>query len=155
MKGARATQEGEWIDGWQGGRFKIKETTGDIGVIATGPSTEAAEASAVAGMYWIISPSAKRRRQRHLSVDGQADEAAVALARALQRLLIAFDTDGFIAATARVMHVPGRPSRCRIEVEGETYDAARHPAGVEIKAVTHHDLVLDAAASRVEVLFDI
>jgi len=54
-----------------------------------------------------------------------------------------------------VVHPPGKPSRCRIEAKGVTFDPARHTPGVEIKAVTHHDLVLDAKKRWVEVLFDI
>lgn len=109
----------------------------------------------MAGMYWIISPSTKRGSARALTVEAEADEPAVALARALQRLLVAFDTDGFLASSARVSHTPGRPSRCRIEAKGDTFDPARHTPGVEVKAVTHHDLVFDAKKRWVEVLFDI
>jgi len=38
---------------------------------------------------------------------------------------------------------------------GETFDPARHPPGVEVKAVTHHELIVDRARRHVEVLFDI
>jgi SHS2 domain-containing protein len=106
-------------------------------------------------LYWIISPSKDRGISRALAVEAEADEPAVALARALQRLLVAFDADGFVASGARVIHPPGRPSRCRIEAKGGTFDPARHTPGVEVKAVTHHDLVLDAEKPWVEVLFDI
>jgi SHS2 domain-containing protein len=106
-------------------------------------------------MYWIISPSKHRGSSRALTAEAEADDPAVALARALQRLLVSFDSDGFLASSARVTHPPATPSRCRIEARGDTFDAARHTPGVEVKAVTHHDLVLDAKKRRVEVLFDI
>lgn len=109
----------------------------------------------MAGMYWIISPSKDRGNSRALTVEAEADEPAVALARTLQRLVVAFDTDGFLASSARVVHPPAKPSRCRIEATGDTFDPARHTPGVEVKAVTHHDLVLNAKKRWVEVLFDI
>lgn len=145
-----------WRPGWQGGRFRIKETTADVGIVAEGPGTAQAVASAVAGLYWVISPSPAQDRGRVLRVDGEAPDLALAFARALQRLLVAFDTEGFIGASASVaIRETSTTSTVAIELRGETFDAARHPQGVEIKAVTHHELLVDRENRRVEVLFDV
>jgi SHS2 domain-containing protein len=141
--------------GWAGGHFTIKETMADVGVIATGPTADAALASAVAGMYWIMSPQARVRPAREVVIEEEGIDPPLAFARALQRLLVHFDADGFLAGEGTVEMDWGAPARCRIRVKGEAFDPSRHPAGVEVKAVTHHELLLDRTGRRVEVLFDI
>jgi SHS2 domain-containing protein len=116
---------------------------------------EAAEASAVAGLYHIITPGAQVRAERAVQVDGTAGEEGVAFARALQRLVALFDIERFIAAQATVENEPGPPARCTIHLWGESYDPARHPYGVEVKAVTHHQLVFARHLRRVAVVLDI
>jgi protein archease len=144
-----------WHKGWSGGRFRIKETTADIGVVAEGPTPPAAMASAVAGMYWIISPGPVSDAGQKAEVRGTADELEVAFARALQQLVVAFDTEGLLGASATVEYQREPPAWVYIKVRGESFDLERHPQGVEIKAVTHHELVVDLDACRVEVLFDV
>ncbi len=144
-----------WRPGWSGGRFKLLETTADIGVIAEGLSLPAAVASAAAGLYYIMSPGPVAGGKRTLWVSEEAGDVALAFARALQRLLIAFDTDGFIAGGALASVYRGERAKVTLELTGETFDPARHEQGVEVKAVTHHGLVVDPAAHRVEVLLDV
>jgi SHS2 domain-containing protein len=141
--------------GWAGGRFQIKGTMADVGVVAQGPTVESALASAVAGMYWIISPSTNVRSTREVTVEEEGHDAPLAFARALQRLLVHFDAEAFLGAEGSVAMEWAAPSRCRIKVRGEAFDPAHHASGVEVKAVTHHELVVDRRKRRVEVLFDI
>lgn len=147
--------EGDWRPGWSDGRFKVKETTADVGVVGQGKDLPSALASALAGMYWIISPAPAEDRGRRLFVEGEGDDLALAFARALQRLLIAFDTDDLLGASCLAAAYRGDRARVFLEVYGETFDPGRHPQGVEIKGVTHHELLVDPAARAVEVLFDV
>lgn len=144
-----------WQPGWAGGRFRVVETTADVGVEAEGPSLPAAISSAVAGMYWIISPGQAEDRGERVTAVGEGEDLAMALARALQKALIAFDTLGLLGALCLASAYRGERWRVVLEIRGETFDAGRHPQGVEIKAVTHHDLIADLAARSVEVLFDV
>ncbi len=147
--------DGPWHAGWSGGRFKALETTGDVGVVAEGPSLPAAFASAAAGLYWIITPGPVVDAGARASVVGRGDDLAVALAKALQQLVVEFDTLGFIGASCLASSYLGERAEVRLELRGEAFDRARHRQGVEVKAVTHHELKVDRAARRVEVLLDI
>ena len=144
-----------WVAGWSGGRFQIRETTADIGVLAEAASLPAAIGSAAAGMYHVMSPGAFEDRGRRLWIAEQADDLPLAVARTLQRLVIAFDTDGFVGAHGLASVYRGTSCRVTLELYGETFDPARHAQGVEIKAVTHHQITVDAAKGRVEVLLDV
>lgn len=144
-----------WQPGWSGGRFRIKETTADIGVEADGPSLAAAISSAVAGMYWVISPCAAGNKGLRAFAVGEGEDTPVAFARALQKLLIEFDTQGLLGGSCMASVYRGERARVTLEAVGEPFEVARHPQGVEVKAVTHHDLVVDRASRRVAVLFDI
>ena len=156
MPGAgSAGESGPWRKAPGGGRYRTFETMADIGVEAEGPSIEAAEAAAVAGMYYIITPEARVNPSLKRQVSGTSTDGALAFARALQQLLVEFDKDGFVAASARVEHAGEGSPRCTIHLEGDAFDPARDPPGVEIKAVTHHELVRDVAAKRVRVIFDV
>jgi SHS2 domain-containing protein len=146
---------GQWVPGFGGGRFRIVETTADIGVDGQGPTIEAAQAAAVAGFYHIIAPGARVEERREASVEAQGPDEAVAFGRALQKLVALFDIERFLAASARVETTPGPPAHCTIALRGEVFDPQRHPYGVEVKAVTRHALVFDRAACRVRVVLDI
>jgi SHS2 domain-containing protein len=147
--------DGPWQAGFSGGRFSVLETTGDVGVVAEGPSLPAAMASAAAGLYWIITPAAAGDAGERASVKGEGDDLGVALAKALQQLVVLFDTHGFVGASCLASCHRGERAEVRLELRGERFDRAHHPQGVEVKAVTHHELKVDRAARRVEVLFDI
>lgn len=144
-----------WRPGWSGGRFRIVETTADVGVAAEGDSLPSAVASAAAGLYYIISPGPVATGPRRLWVSQEAAEVALAFAQALQRLLVAFDTDGFIAGGALASVYQGERAKVTLDLVGETFDPDRHEQGVEVKAVTHHGLSVEPAARRVAVLFDV
>ena len=147
--------DGPWHDGWSGGRFSVLETTGDVGVIAEGPSLPAALASAAAGLYWIITPAPAEDEGQRASVVGQGDDLGVALAKALQQLVVEFDTRGFVGASCLASaHLAAR-AEVRLELRGALFDRERHPQGVEVKAVTHHGLKVERWPPRAEVLFDI
>jgi SHS2 domain-containing protein len=147
--------DGPWNPGWSGGRFQVKETAADVGVIAEGPSLSAAFSSAACGLYWIITPSAAADGGERASVKGEGDDLGVALAKALQLLVVEFDTRGFVGASCLASAYRGARAEVRLELRGELFDRGRHPQGVEVKAVTHHELKVERAERRVEVLFDV
>lgn len=145
----------EWRPGLGGGRFRIFETAADLGVEADGPTMEAAQASAVAGFYDVIAPQATVRPLREAVVEAEAADEGLAFARAVQKLVALFDVERFVAATASVESAEGTPARCTIRMRGESFDPERHPYGVEVKAVTRHELVFDRNARRVCLVLDI
>jgi SHS2 domain-containing protein len=116
---------------------------------------EAAQAAAVMGVFHVIAPGATVRPDREARVEAHAPEEGVAFARALQKLVALFDIERFIAAQATVANGWGADHECRITMRGERFDPERHPYGVEVKAVTRHEIVFDRAARRVRVVLDI
>ncbi len=146
---------GPWMDGFGGGRYRVFETTADLGVEADGPTMEAAQASAVAGFYHVIAPGAEVASACDARVEAEAPEEGVAFARALQKLVALFDIERFIAGEAHVESMAGPPARCTISMRGEPFDPKRHPYGVEVKAVTRHEITFDRAARVVRVILDI
>lgn len=145
----------EWVHAPGGGRFRMTETTADLGVEAEGPTMEAAQAAAVAGFYHVIAPGADAAGTRGATVEAEAEDEGLAFARAMQKLVALFDIERFIAREAAVTNAVGPPARCTIAMRGEPFDPDRHPYGVEVKAVTRHELVFDRSGRRVRLVFDI
>jgi SHS2 domain-containing protein len=87
----------------------------------------------------------------------EAPELDLLLVDWLSELLFRFETTGFLVGRAVVELVAADVFRLGARVEGEPFDAARHPVKVLLKAVTYHGLEITEDAGRwtATVIFDI
>ncbi len=134
------------------------EHTADVGVRAWGPTPAAAFAAAARGMYAISLGKDPG------GITGPADEQPVAvdgdtwldlLVNWLAELLFRFSVDGLVVRAFDIAEcAPPRCSATAIGVVLEDEDAVE---GVEIKAVTYHQLEVTVLPTRtmIQVLFDI
>ena len=92
------------------------------------------------------------------TVEAQGASAADALRALLAEALFLFDTEGFLAAGARVTVEAGAPITVRAVLCGEPLDRERHELLAEVKAVTYHRLQAEAhpdGSWRATVLLDV
>jgi SHS2 domain-containing protein len=73
----------------------------------------------------------------------------------LGELLLLQAADGFIGRTIRVRALGSPPTSLVASVAGEPFDPARHPSGIEVKAITLHALAFDPVRGRARVIVDI
>ncbi len=126
-----------------------------MGVWATGPTTDALFEALGLGLFALMTDlkTVRPTEERAVSASG-ADPAALVVAY-LGELLMLQQRDGFLvrAITARTVGTP--PTAIVASVRGEPFDPARHPAGIEVKAITFHQLTVDLERRRARVIVDI
>jgi len=73
----------------------------------------------------------------------------------LTELLLLEAADGFVGRTIRVHALGEPPTSLVASLTGERFDPLRHRAGIEVKAITLHELRFDPTAGRARVIVDI
>ena len=138
--------------------FAFLEHTADAGVKAWGPDPSAAIAAATCGMYAImlgIDPACATGPaiEHEVAVSGETWPDLVV--NWLAELLFLFSVDGVVAQTCAfsTCAVP----RCSASVAGVLLEDSEESAGIEIKAVTYHQLDVAILPNRttIQVYFDI
>jgi SHS2 domain-containing protein len=73
----------------------------------------------------------------------------------LEELLYRFETDRFVPKVIAIRQI--EHDLLVADLQGGTFDAARHETGVQIKAVTYHQLRAELTADgfQIQVIFDI
>lgn len=130
-------------------------TTADVGVWATGPTGGALFEALGLGVYAIMADlrTVRPREERAVSASGvDPKELVVAF---LSELLLLYDTEGFLAREIHAHPVGEPPTAIVASVSGERFDPARHSVRTQVKAITFHHLVFDAARGRARVIVDI
>ena len=130
-------------------------TTADVGVWATGPSSEALLEALGLGLFSVITDLRTVRVRKERAVSASAEDASSLVVAFLSELLLLQQTEGFLVRTLRVRGVGNPPTAVVASAGGESFEAGRHPARTEVKAVTFHGLVFDPARGRARVILDI
>ena len=134
------------------------EHTADVGVRAWGPTPAAAFAAAARGMYAITlgadpggvtGPAV----EQPVAVDG--DTWSDLLVNWLAELLFRFSVEGLVVRAFDIADCA--PPRCSARAIGVVLEDEGAVEGVEIKAVTYHQLEVAVLPARttIQVLFDI
>jgi SHS2 domain-containing protein len=130
-------------------------TTADVGVWATGPTSDALFEALGLGLFAVITDLRTVRVREERAVRASAEDSTSLVVAFLGELLLLQQTDGFLVRTLTV-HGVGRPTTSVVaSAGGERFDSARHPARTEVKAITFHDLVFDPERGRARVILDI
>lgn len=107
------------------------------------------------GLFALITNLRTVRAREERVVSANADDPAALAVAFLSQLLLLEQTEGFLVRELHVRPVGSPPTSLLATARGEPFDAARHPARIEVKAVTMHRLVVDLARGRARVIVDI
>lgn len=138
------------------------EHTADVGIEAAGPDAETALAEAAHGLAEVIAGVTVHDHPREGLVERvfyvEAPDRESLLVAWLSELVWRFESEGLLWAGGGV-RLSETEDGLRIDVAGNMapYDPARHGTGVEVKAVTYHDVFLgpDGDGWRARVILDI
>lgn len=129
--------------------FRLLDHTADVRAEVDGPDTETLYQSAVDLVrHLVVGDSPVEARQvRQLEIDG--GDAEERFFRFVRELVYQVDSDGFLPRSVRL----GSP----LSVGGELFDATRHEAERQLKAVTRHGYQLESTGDglRAELVFDL
>jgi SHS2 domain-containing protein len=143
--------------------WNLAAHTADIAIECTGPSEEAVVADAGAALTAVVTGSDDPRWfavHEEVDVEVEAPDKPALVVAWLSELLWLLDERGLLWLTGGVT-IGGAPTGgFRLTASGNAarYDAATHGRGVEVKAVTYHDLRLAPDRSgkwHLRVLLDI
>lgn len=130
-------------------------TTADMGIRATGAdASELLEALGL-GLFALITDLRRVRPAEERSVAASGADPASLVVDFLGRLLLLQQTEGFLVREVHARALGDPATSVLASVRGERFDPARHPAKIEVKAITLHRLVFDPAAGRARVIVDI
>lgn len=129
--------------------------TGDLGMLVYGHDVPALFAHAAWAMFDLMSDATliQPRLARTMGVEGSDLEDL--LVRWLSELLYLYDTQRFLYCAAAFTTL--EPTRLAATVQGEPFDATRHPIDTEIKAVTYHQIAVKQVDGgwQAQVIFDL
>lgn len=133
--------------------YRTIEHPSDVGIEAFGASMSEAFEQAAWGMMSVIVEACATRAADEKIVVLRAASAEQLLVQWLSEVLYLYDGEHFLPAHISIdMFTDGG---LRAVVAGETFDRSRHHARVDVKAVTYHQIAVDAAANSVRVFLDI
>ncbi|EQD40580.1 Archease, tRNA m5C methyltransferase chaperone, partial [mine drainage metagenome] len=130
-------------------------TTADVGIWARGPSAEALLEGLGLGLYALLTDRRTVRDREERRVAIEASDLPGLVVGFLTELVIRQQVEGFLARRIRLTYRSGPPPSVDARLFGETFDPERHPAKVEVKAITFHRLEFDPARGRARVIVDI
>lgn len=135
--------------------FRILEHTADIGFEATGATRAEVFANAGRALFHIIVDPADVEPRERVEVRVQGANPSELLVNWLSELLYLEDAEGWLFRDFEVISLSD--NSIRAVARGEKFDPGRHQIQLLVKAITYHQLVLQATASgwRAQVYVDI
>jgi len=122
------------------GGFEILPHTADVLVRAWGSTLEEALAYAILGFYEVMTDTSKIAQVERMEVNAEGFDPESMLYNLIERLIILFDEDAFIASKVEnvVYNQEGDTLRVTAILVGERFNMEKHESRVLIKAATYH-----------------
>jgi len=133
-------------------RYEEIDHTADVGIRAYGRTLGELFANAAEGMFSLIAELDTVKPVGEIEIRLTAEDPPTLLLRWLSELLYVHETRHLLFATFDVDAADGS---LRGRARGEAIDKKRHELKLVIKAVTRHQLTVDAKKGIAEVIFDI
>ena len=129
--------------------------TADVGIRVSAPSAAEAFVAAAEGMVDIMVDRTEVAERETWSIELEATAWDDLLVAWLEELLYRYETERLIPKRIELGRLS--PDRLAGELHGEHLDPQRHDTGVQIKAVTYHQLRAEEteAGFEIQVIFDI
>ncbi len=130
-------------------------TTADVGIGAEAPDLDSLFAEMARALFSVMTDLGTVRSLEERVVEVGAADPQGLLVAFLSELIYLRDSADLVLGEFEV-HVSLEPTaHLRARVRGETWEHDRHRRRIEVKAVTLHQLKLDLAANRAQVILDI
>ncbi|MCI4364937.1 MAG: archease [Thermoplasmata archaeon] len=107
------------------------------------------------GLFALMTDLRRVRPTEERAVSASGDDPPALVVAFLSQLLLLHEHDHFLVRRIEVRALGAPPTALVARVEGEPFDASRHAARTEVKAITLHALVFDAARGQARVIVDI
>jgi len=137
--------------------YRFFEHTADVGAAARAATLRGLFGSAARALFELLcDPKTVRpRRRRRIAVSGSSPEDL--LVRWLSEIIYLHETRHWVFSSCALRSVDRLALKAVGDVSGEPFDADRHRAGREVKAVTYHQIGLSRRQGlwRVRVVFDV
>lgn len=135
--------------------YELLEHTADTGIRVRGRTRADVFARAAWAFADLHTDATRVEGRERVTVAVEGIDAADVLRRFLRELHYLYETRRLVLPQVAIRRLTA--TRCEAEAAGETFDPARHEARGEIKAVTHHGLVVrrDGRTWVAEVIFDL
>jgi SHS2 domain-containing protein len=134
-------------------RFELIEHTSDTGLAAYGKDLPEAFANAAYGMFSIIAELGNVKETESRRIEINEDDPEAMLFEWLNTLLYYFDVENLLFT--RFVITEFTEKHMVAQCFGEKYDPARHQLKTAVKSATYHQLTVDKAKNRVQVIFDV
>jgi len=132
------------------GGFRFLEHMSDAFIEAWGDSFEEAYVEAAKAFYELVSSMSGVEARVERVVEAEGRDLQELLYDMLEKLIILFDSEGFLASRIEVeeLRLGAGENRLRLRLLGEPYDPGRHRHGIHVKAVTYHLMEVRSEDSR-------
>ncbi len=132
------------------------EHTADIGIEVETSNISSAFEEAALGFSEIITGGNLPKELISNDVSIYSDNLDSLLVHFISYLVVLFDTDLFISGFAKIEISKDENFLLRGILKGDIYDQSKHGYGVEIKAVSYHQLLVEEGPpSRLRVILDL
>jgi protein archease len=135
--------------------FRVLEHTADVGFEATGATREEAFSNAALALQdlSVDLESITAREEVAIAVDGENSQEL--LVNWLSQILYLFDAESWVFRDFKLARLEDR--RLEATARGEKFDRDRHHVKLQVKAITYHQLALEAVPGgwRAQVYVDI
>tara|TARA_B100000085_G_scaffold85950_2_gene77566 strand:- start:4772 stop:5185 length:414 start_codon:yes stop_codon:yes gene_type:complete len=132
------------------------EHTADIGIEVETSTISRAFEEAALGFSEIITGGNLPKELISNDVSIESDNLDSLLVHFISYLVVLFDTDLFISGFAKIEIFKGENFLLKGILKGDIYDQSKHGYGVEIKAVSYHQLLVEEGPpSRLRVILDL
>ena len=135
---------------------KSFEHTADIGIEVETSTISRAFEEAALGFSEIITGGNLPKGLISNDIIIESDNLDSLLVHFISYLVVLFDTDLFISGFAKIEISKGENFLLKGILKGDIYDQTKHGYGVEIKAVSYHQLLVEEGPpSRLRVILDL
>ena len=132
------------------------EHTADIGIEVETSNISRAFEEAALGFSEIITGGNLPKEFISNDVSMESDNLDSLLVHFISYLIVLFDTDLFISGIAKIEISKDEKYSLKGILKGDIYDQSKHGYGVEIKAVSYHQLLVEEGPpSRLRVILDL
>ncbi len=132
------------------------EHTADIGIEVEASTISRAFEEAALGFSEVITGGNLPKELISNDVSIESDNLDSLLVHFISYLVVLFDTDLFISGFAKIEISKGENFLLKGILKGDIYDQSKHGYGVEIKAVSYHQLLVEEGPpSRLRVILDL
>ncbi len=135
--------------------YRYLDHTADVGIFASGPTLADAFASAGEALAALLCEPDSVQERDSREVAASAPDTEALLVAWLSEVNFLFEVERFAFRRFEVRELAD--GAVRAVGHGETIDSARHEVGIQVKAVTYHEIEIaeDADGFSVQVILDI